>query len=463
MDNSSLQHTHGILRFSSISIGIVLCSILVWFGVLHESSVKRIDQTLEQEIQKADALIHVMRTHNIPFSDITSETIQHVCSHQQSLVLEIRDINGNHYGVSGSRDSSLSALRGILLAAPITTRIHNTSYRAHGQIYADYSIFAAIPMPSVITILQEHYSDFSLLLVFLIIVLAAIGIWSYIRHHRPIQRLDQYLQTLILQPIGNELLKPPPSPKGDVDQLTQTITKIVERLHASRNQALQFSSYATHELRTPLSIIRSQLESSLTSRSKVKELRCVIASAYDEMLRLNRTVEDLLNLGTMQSGTLTLNYETISLPDFLNHFYDEALFLSRPKDITVVLKKGPLVFVKVDVLRLRQVFFNLLDNAIKNTPSGNRIRLSYTIKERNVVIVFADTGIGIAPDKLQKIFEPFYTHNQKGGNHQGAGLGLALVKWIIELHQGNIEVTSKLDEGTEFIISLPYERIIEER
>jgi signal transduction histidine kinase len=214
-------------------------------------------------------------------------------------------------------------------------------------------------------------------------------------------------------------------------------------------------------LRTPLSIIRSQLESPLASHSRTKELRSVVASAYDEMLRLSRTVEDLLSLGTMQVGTLTLNLETISLFKFLNHFYDEALFLSRPKNITVVLKKGQEVYLKVDVIRIRQVFFNLLDNAIKNTSSGNRIRMSYHIEGNNVVIVFADTGIGIAPDKLEKIFEPFFTYAQKSGIHRGAGLGLALVKWIIELHRGSITVLSEINKGTEFMISLPYERVLE--
>jgi len=311
-------------------------------------------------------------------------------------------------------------------------------------------------MPTTWNLLKENYSSLSMLFPLFTIVLAAIGIWSIVRLRQPIQRLDQYLQTLLQQPIGNELLKPPPSPQGDVYQLTQTVAKIVERLHASRNQALQFSSFATHELRTPLSIIRNQLESALASQSRTKELRGVVASAYDEMLRLSRTVEDLLSLGTMQAGTLSLNLETISLFEFLNQFYNEALFLSRPKNITVVLKKGPDVYLNVDVIRLRQVFFNLLDNAIKNTPSGNRIRLSYHLEDAHVVIVFADTGIGIAPDKLKKIFEPFFTYAKKSETHRGAGLGLALVKWILELHHGSITVLSEVNKGTEFSISLPY-------
>ncbi len=461
MGGHSFQETRGILWFSGISIGIVLCSIFVWFLVLQESSEKKIDQTLQQEVRTINVLFKVLVTRNIPSSLMMSEITRQVCSDQRTLSLEIRDTQGNYDIKTGYFDSSLISLGCVSLMQPITITLKDGVYRAYGQIFDGYSICVAVQMPTYWNLLKENYSSPSILFPFLTIVLAVIGIWSIVRLHQPIQRLDQYLQTLIQQPIGNELLKPPPSPKGDVYQLTQTVAKIVERLHASRNQALQFSSFATHELRTPLSIIRNQLESALASQSRTKELRSVVASAYDEMLRLSRTVEDLLSLGTMQVGTLTLNLETISLFKFLNQFYDEALFLSRPKNITVVLKKGPEVYLKVDVIRLRQVFFNLLDNAIKNTPSGNRIRLSYHIENNDVVIVFADTGIGIAPDKLEKIFEPFFTYTKKSEIHRGAGLGLALVKWIIELHRGNITVFSEINKGTEFMISLPYERVLE--
>jgi signal transduction histidine kinase len=461
MSDHLFQDTRGIFWFSGISVGIVLCTIFVWFFVLHRSSVEKIDQTLQQEVYTIDALFKVLVTCNIPPSQMITEITRHVCSDQRTLSIEIRDIQGNYYLKTGRIDSSLSSLGCTSLMQPITITMKDGAYRAYRQTFERYTVCVAIPMPTNWNLLKENYLSPTILFPFLIIILAIIGIWSFIRLHQPIQRLDQYLQTLIQQPIGNELLKPPPSPKGDVFQLTQTVSKIVERLHASRNQALQFSSFATHELRTPLSIIRNQLESALASHSRIKELRSIVASTYDEILRLIRTVEDLLSLGTMQAGSLTLNLETISLFKFLNHFYDEALFLSRPKNITVVLKKGPEVYLKVDVIRLRQVFFNLLDNAIKNTPSGNRIRLSYRIEDNNVVITFADTGIGIAPDKLEKIFEPFFTYAQKNGIHRGAGLGLALVKWIIELHRGSITVLSETNKGTEFIISLPYERVLD--
>ncbi len=445
--------------FIGISLVIVLFTIAIWFVVLHTSSAEKIDQTLQQEVSKIDALLIIINEYNTQPSLAASEIIRRIRSDKKNLSIEIHDTQGNYYVKTGPIDSSFSSLGCISLTQPTTIKLNNEAYRAYGQAFDEYTVYIAVPMPAYWNLIRENYSSPLILFPLLTMLLAIIGIWSIIQLHRPIQRLDQYLQVLIQQPIGNEFLKPPQSPKGDVYQLTQTVSKIVERLHTSRNQALQFSSFATHELRTPLSIIRNQLESALVSHSRTKELRSIIASAYDEILRLNRTIEDLLSLGTMQAGTLTLNLETISLFQFLNNFYDEALFLTRPKNITVVLKKGPEVYLKADVILLRQVFFNLLDNAIKNTPSGSRIRLSYCITDKNVVITFADTGFGIAPDKLKKIFEPFFTYAQKSEIHRGSGLGLALVKWIIELHEGSITVHSEINKGTEFNISLSYERV----
>jgi two-component system, cell cycle sensor histidine kinase DivJ len=228
-----------------------------------------------------------------------------------------------------------------------------------------------------------------------------------------------------------------------------------ESLKNSRNQALKFSSLAAHELRNPLTIIRSQLENALDPNLGARQLRETIESVYDEMLRLSSVIDDLLNLSTMEAGTFKLKLEQINVEKFMKTFYDEALMLTRPKNISTVLKKGPAVFVTGDVSRLRQVFFNLLDNAIKHTDSGKQIRLSHSIEGPNVLITFADAGKGIPADVLPRIFDPFYRVDSTDMNSEGVGLGLALAQWVIDLHQGDIKVESMVGQGTTFLIRLP--------
>lgn len=248
---------------------------------------------------------------------------------------------------------------------------------------------------------------------------------------------------------------------GDVEYFFVSVRSIKKRkeaeeaLRTSMNNALKFSTLAAHELRTPLAVIRNQLEETLTQGTPPKKLRQTIASVYDEMLNLTNIVGDLLNLSKMQAGSFELRPARTALHTIMQEFYDEALFLTRPKDITIVLRKCPKAFIMADVPRLRQVLFNLLDNALKHTPAHRQIRFGYTLEAATARLYFEDTGEGIPPEKLARIFDPYYRAGSDQYKTDGIGLGLTLVKWIVELHQGSISVESVPGKGTTFRILLP--------
>jgi signal transduction histidine kinase len=463
MGFSSLPNPKGILWFSLISVGIVLFVLVIWFVLLYNSNLRVVDRILYHETSEIAAVLESLDINNPTEIGNLVNVYSNITLDGRRINIEIYDTQRSRYIKKAAPDSGISLFSAGYseLKKPITIEYEkDTSYRLYARNYNGLIVYTFIALPTFHDQLIDNFSDFSVIIPILAIVLAAIGIWNMIRFSRPIQSLDMYLQSLIQQPLVKDIeTRPPLYLKGEIQKLTLTVSKIVERLQVSRNQAIQFSSFASHELRTPLSTIRSQLESALNSQTEADELKALIASIYDEMLRLSKSVEDLLSLATMQTGTSTLNLETISLQEFLNKFYDEALLLSRPKNITVVLKKGPDVYLEADFIKLRQVFFNLLDNAIKNTPSGNRIHISYTIKDPDVIIMFSDSGIGIPPDKLEHIFEPFFTYGQKNESNKSIGLGLALVRWIIELHHGRISVLSDQGIGTEFKIFLPYKKV----
>jgi signal transduction histidine kinase len=157
----------------------------------------------------------------------------------------------------------------------------------------------------------------------------------------------------------------------------------------------------------------------------------------------------------MQAGTFKLERKKVAIHTLLKDFYDEALFLSREKNISVVLGQGPKAFIDGDESRIRQVLFNLLDNAIKHTPEKGRIRLNYEIQGEDVVVHFADTGPGIPPSELSKIFDPFHRVDSTNNGARGAGLGLSLVKWLVEAHGGTVSVESELGRGTKFSLRFP--------
>ena len=208
-------------------------------------------------------------------------------------------------------------------------------------------------------------------------------------------------------------------------------------------------------MRTPLSLIRNYLEVALNSPDVDPSVLKMIASAYDEALVLGGTVEDLLNLSTLQAGTANLTFTYFPLQEFLKSFYDEAMMLARHKDITVVLAKPPQGTMEADTARLRQVMFNLLDNAIKNTKPGGRIHISSEIQGNDILITFSDTGRGISSENLTRIFEPFFKDTCEDATTPGVGLGLPLVKWIIESHGGSVAVKSEPGKGTTFCLRIP--------
>jgi PAS domain S-box-containing protein len=251
---------------------------------------------------------------------------------------------------------------------------------------------------------------------------------------------------------------------ADVEYFFASVRNIKKRqeaeegLRTSMNNALKFSTLAAHELRTPLAVIRHQLEETLTQGTPTKKLRETIAAVYDEMLSLTNIVSDLLNLSKMQAGSFQLRVERTPLHTLIQTFYDEALFLTRPKDISIVLKKFPKAYITADVTRLRQVLFNLLDNAVKHTPAHRQIRFGYTVDDTTVHLYFEDTGEGIPPEKIAKIFDPYYRAGSDTYKTDGIGLGLTLVKWIVELHQGTISVESAPEKGTSFQITLPLDQ-----
>lgn len=240
-----------------------------------------------------------------------------------------------------------------------------------------------------------------------------------------------------------------------IGDLANRINNVVTMMEKNLKRTLSFTSFASHELRIPLTIIRNQLEGILRPNTSTTVLRKSLISTYDEILRLSKIVEDLLNLATMQTGTTRFQLQPLDVSAFLKEFYEEALLLSRPKNVTFVLSHGPSVFIQGDALKLRQMLFNLLDNALHYTPEGGRIHLSYFTSENKLTFSFSDTGAGIPPEQIAMIFNPFYKGTPLSSARKGTGLGLAIVEWIVEGHNGTIHVESEVGKGTTFIITLP--------
>jgi PAS domain S-box-containing protein len=274
---------------------------------------------------------------------------------------------------------------------------------------------------------------------------------SLVNSERRIQKLFSDEEVVSKTEYPDEMLS---NPAFIMKSLAEKIDEVTENISSRVRQAIGFSSLASHELRTPLAIIRNQLEENLRQDVRENELKQTTASVYDEVLRLQRIINDLLKLSRMEAGKLQLKKTVTRIDLYINSFYEEAKLLAQEKQIKVTLCKIPSVMAEIDTDYFRQMLFNIFDNAVKFTPYDGNITLGCNISDNKVDILFKDSGAGIPEDIISKLFTPFY-QSQSEDTPKGTGLGLILSKWIAELHNGNIEIISKAGSGTAVHIKIP--------
>ena len=220
----------------------------------------------------------------------------------------------------------------------------------------------------------------------------------------------------------------------------------------------QFVDTATHELRTPLANIKAYAETlALADVIDVEQQKQFLNTINSEATRLARFVDDLLSVSSMEVGSLTLNRQVTELHRMLNEVLNKVRPQLEEKRLTfetTVPEKLP--EPKIDKDKIATVLVNLLGNAIKYTPAGGRVAFRVRASDQNLEISVEDTGVGIAPDELPRVFEKFYRSSDPRVQEQkGTGLGLALSQEVVRLHGGRITVESQIDKGSTFHLTLP--------
>ncbi|MDQ1909456.1 ATP-binding protein [Paenibacillus sp. GD4] len=250
----------------------------------------------------------------------------------------------------------------------------------------------------------------------------------------------------------------------DVVRGVVAVLRDVTEEHRLDKLRKDFVANVSHELRTPLSMLQGYSEALLDDIAASPEERNELAQViYDESLRMGRLVRDLLDLARMETGNIELHFRELEIVPFLKRIHRKFAALSKERGISMQhdLPEGELILEQADEDRLEQVLTNLLDNALRHTPSGAQIRISAERTKWKVedaaLIEISDQGQGIPPEDLPFIFERFYKADKARtrGASGGTGLGLAIVKNIVEAHHGAVQVKSHVGQGTTFSITLP--------
>jgi signal transduction histidine kinase len=255
---------------------------------------------------------------------------------------------------------------------------------------------------------------------------------------------------------GNYDQEVPVAGPKEVKGLAASFNQMAKQVKRSQQMLRDFVADASHELRSPLTSIKGFAQAIVDGTAKNKAAQLKAARVIeDESKRMMRLVEELLEFSRLESGQVKMVKESVDLKDLLQQCHE--IFLMRAKEKNIQLKTDiePLPPVVGDIDRLEQVFSNLLDNALKHTPSGGKISIISRLPYPNFVeIAVTDTGPGIPGEQLRHVFERFYRADPSAGK-AGAGLGLAIARQIVLAHGGDIMAKSTLGQGTEFLVRLP--------
>jgi heavy metal sensor kinase len=315
-------------------------------------------------------------------------------------------------------------------------------------------IIAGYPVKEVSSLLDDFFSAL-ILLGPIVLVFSTIGGWFLARASlHPVDEITRTAQDITASNLSRRL--PVPSSDDEIRRLSDTLNDMISRLESSFERVRQFTADASHELRTPLTIMTGELELALRQKKTPEEYQEVLSSALQEVLRLSRVVESLLLLSRADMGKISLHLEPTNLTEMLADLADAASVLGDSKTIYITFRPSADVWVNADRAKLYQMFLNLVDNAVKYTPSGGMISITVHRDNNFAEVRVRDTGIGISEENQKKIFDRFYRVDKARSRELGGvGLGLSIVQWTVEAHDGTIDVESVPGQGSTFLVRLP--------
>jgi signal transduction histidine kinase len=371
----------------------------------------------------------------------------------------------NADGEIAARSSNLAGFEGFL------DPDGRQSKNRYGLVRHDNTLLRVLTAPLVVTDeseqrivghlqigrLLDNFESFNrLLIVALLIGFAAatasliLAIWLTPSLFKPLEDIAVVAQQITR---ADDLSRrvPDTGRTDEIGDLTRAINDTLERLERLFRAQQRLLADVSHELRTPLTAVRGNLDLMRRMGETDPESLAVVQEEVDRMTRL---VGDLLLLARADAGGLPLARQPVELDNLFFEVYRQVDLLQKSVDIIVA--EVDQVCVLGDADRLKQLFINLVDNAIKYTPSGGEVSLRLSKSDGWAQVEISDTGIGIPPEDLPYIFDRFYRVDKARSRSQGgSGLGLSIAKWIAQAHGGDIRVSSELGKGTAFTVTLP--------
>ncbi|MEA2658151.1 MAG: hypothetical protein QOF64_736 [Candidatus Binatota bacterium] len=305
----------------------------------------------------------------------------------------------------------------------------------------------------------EHYRDTMIGVTSGIILIGlAGGAFLAFRAMRPVRHLSQVIQSIVLTGYVNARV--PESGRGDeMEDLTRLFNQMLGRIEALIVGMKEALDNVAHDLRTPLTRLRGAAEVALQGNPTSEQYREALANSLEESDRVLSLLNSLMDISEAETGTMRLQSEKLNLFKMLGEIAELYQYVAEEKNVSISVDGSPDMVITADGKRMRQVFTNLLDNAIKYNLSGGEVVIKARQDPARTIITFEDTGVSIASEEVDKIWDRLY-RGDKSRSQPGLGLGLSLVRAVVRAHHGTVEVESTNGKGSTFTVVLPLSPLV---
>ncbi len=268
----------------------------------------------------------------------------------------------------------------------------------------------------------------------------------------PVRQVTKTIREISLGKL--EARAPSPKTGDELKELVMFFNAMVDKIETLVKSMRDSLDNVSHDLRTPMTRLRGIAEMALQSGENIEAYREALADCMEESERILKMLTALMDISEAETGVIKLEVQSVPLLDIVNDVVDLYRYVAEGKDIVIDVHVEDQVFITADPVRMRQVLGNLLDNAVKYTSNGGRVDITADRTGEGMIIRVKDTGTGIPPGEIPKIWDRLYRLDQSR-SQKGLGLGLSLVRAVIKAHKGKVDVQSELGKGSTFTIFLP--------
>ena len=452
---------------AALATTILLVGGLIYV-LLARALYTRIDDNLHDLMLIATTSLSNDLAEGQDMEDAARSTSAELSARRQMLA--IYDVQGRLLA-EGGRDSDLQITLPPLVSIPGDDELlatvaevndaddrHRLAFRrvAIAPAAASYIVAAAISLEPT----DEELESLRLILAYVVplaLVIAGVGGWFLARRSlSPVVAMADRARRIGVENLSERL--PVANPHDELGVLAETFNELLARLEASLKQQREFMTDASHELRTPVTTARAAANVALQQPHRDEpHYRETLAIIEQQTARLSRIVDDMFTMARADAG----NYPVHRTPMYLDEVVDEvvraARVLASPRGVAIEPVTMPSAAFHGDEELIRRLLVNLLDNAVRHAPAGSTVRAELAPTSAGYAIAISDQGPGIPPEKQDRIFERFFRAEaiRGRGTDGGAGLGLALARWIAGVHGGDVTLTRSSQSGTTFTVSLP--------